>query len=366
MTEVNYRDSEDYEDTDAPDAQVQRSIGVTQKAKRTTTPAKRTTGPLPVPGPKPAQEGGSEGSGPIPLAARRRESPAPVVAAAPVANQPTDLSEIDLQELIETNFPKRRWLDQPPDLSRAKAWLGWAGELVAAPFNWFLDAGTSPDVPVEDTEYVGWVKTNLYRLTGGLAFLFSAYISQAVTAHVFPDAGKASVLTERGGFFSAGWFNIESQSIVASLVFVSLLSVVETMLFDKRKGRGKKLIISVAFVVDVVINAIGWADFWGHSRRFEWFPLITLLRGQGPEWGSLLCLFAAILNAVMPEMMWEKARRARRAATIYKRQLKATKNQQGGGKERGMWLNTTNGMKWFTESELRGLQAKHAKRRGGR
>jgi hypothetical protein len=138
------------------------------------------------------------------------------------------------------------------------------------------------------------------------------------------------------------------------------------MLFDKTKSRGKKLIITAAFVVDLVINAIGWADFWGHSRRFEWNPLITLFRGQGPEWGSLLCLFAAVLNAVMPEMMWEKARRARRAATIYKRQLKSAKTQAGQNQERGMWLNTPGGMKWFNETELRQLQAQQARRRGGR
>jgi hypothetical protein len=365
MTTDNYNNAaQDYED---PEVQRQPSTGgVAPKPKRPVTSPKRTTGPLPLPTQKPAPEATAA---PIPLAARRKEPPEPEATTPPVATTPPpDLSEIDLQNLIETNFPKRRWFDQPPDLSRTKAWVGWAGDLIAAPFNWFLDAGNSPDVPVEDTEYAGWLKTNLYRLTGALAFLFSAYISQAVTAHVFPDAGKASALTstERSGFFSSGWFNLEGRSIIASLVFVSLLSVVETMLFDKTKSRGKKLIISVAFVVDVVINAIGWADFWGHSHRFEWFPLITLFRGQGPEWGSLLCLFAAVLNAVMPEMMWEKARRARRAASLYKRQLKATRTQSGQNQQRGMWLNTPGGMKWFSESELRQLQAQRTKGRGGR
>jgi hypothetical protein len=141
------------------------------------------------------------------------------------------------------------------------------------------------------------------------------------------------------------------------------------MLFDPNKSRAKKIVIVVAFGVDIVINTIGWANFLGHSKKLEWNPLIPFLRHQEVEWGSFVCEFAAVLNACLPEWMWEKAKRGARAR-------KLDKLRYGGGKhsitsagkkdlshhQNGVWLRTTSGAnKFFTEAELRELAKKRAK-----
>ena len=156
------------------------------------------------------------------------------------------------------------------------------------------------------------------------------------------------------GFFKHG-LTIALKAIIASLILGFMLSVIEIMLYDPNKSRPKKLLILAAFVMDIAINILGWAELLGHSRRLEWNPLAPLFRGDNIEWGSFFCEFAAVLNAALPEIMWEKARRAAR------RRAEGRQNaspQSPQGQERGIMLRNAQGeLQWVSEEQLRAMAA---------
>lgn len=293
------------------------------------------------------------------------------------------LDQVDLEELLEQHFPKRgSWWERGPEeaFPNARRWIGATASLAVRPFNWFLDdAVISATEAGEQAEPMSFLKINLYRFGGLVIFLFSAYLTQVITANLFPDPTQldkaATSLTttatgQRDGFFASGLFTISARAVIASLVFTLMLSIIETMLFDTNKSRAKKIVIVVAFGVDIVINTIGWANFLGHSKKLEWNPLIPLLlRHQEVEWGSFVCEFAAVLNACLPEWMWEKAKRGARARKLDKLRYGASSKHSltSAGKDlshqqNGVWLRTASGAnKFFTEAELRELAKKRAK-----
>lgn len=169
--------------------------------------------------------------------------------------------------------------------------------------------------------------------------------------HIFPFLELA---TRSGDDFFKNGLTIALKAIIASLIFGFMLSVIETMLYDPNKSRPKKLLIMAAFVVDIAINTLGWAELLGHSRRLEWNPLAPLFRGEQIEWGSFFCEFAAILNAALPEIMWEKARRAARRRAELKN---ATASRTvGQGQERGVMLRNARGeLQWVSEEQLKAM-----------
>ncbi|MEI6046620.1 MAG: hypothetical protein WCS37_19890 [Chloroflexota bacterium] len=245
--------------------------------------------------------------------------------------------------------------------------MAWGGVLVINPVSHFFDmfdnAGQT-DTP----EYMSLAKKMMYRLGGALIWGWSAFLTQAITRRVFPDMN--AVTKEGESFFQAGWLgflNISLKAFVTSLIFTLMLSFIETLLFDKNKGPFKKLVIALAFLLDLGINTAGWIELFNHAKYFQWNPLWTLLDAKNPriEYGSLFCVFAALLTATLPEMLWHKARNG---VISHKQYAKVTGRQN---QERGAWLRNAQGQKyWVDEAELRKLAAGQrraaSKAQGGR
>jgi hypothetical protein len=229
--------------------------------------------------------------------------------------------------------------------------LAWGGVLIVNPVSRFFDMfdnSGQADAP----EYMSIAKKNMYRLGGALLWAWSAFLTQAITSRVFPEANE--ITKEGETFFRSGWFgflNISLKAFITSLIFTLMLSFIETLLFDANKGGFKKLIIAMAFMLDLGINTLGWIELWNHGKYFQWNPFWTLLDAKNPrfEWGSLFCLLAAVLTATLPEMLWHKARNGVTSRKQY------AKSQ---GQERGAWLRNAQGQKyWADEAELRRLAA---------
>jgi hypothetical protein len=288
----------------------------------------------------------------------------------PQAQEP----QYDFEELLRQVQGKRSRIGKPPREATENLgeWLRWGGGIMGKPFGVLLDlmddaggSGAANGIEAQG-EYMSPLKKGMYLFGGGVIFAWSAFITQAVMPHIFPFleiAGKSG-----DDFFKNG-LTIALKAIVASLIFGFMLSVIETMLYDPNKSKPKKLLIMAAFVVDIAINTIGWAELFGHSRRLEWNPLAPLFRGENIEWGSFFCEFSAILNAALPEIMWEKARRARKRAK--EKQGAESSRGEGQGQERGVMLRNAQGeLQWVSEEQLRAMAAlqnkpHHKKKHGG-
>lgn len=273
--------------------------------------------------------------------------------------------EVDYAALLEEMGAgrKRRFIAPPPEetFSNLGAWLGWGGRALARPFNWFLE--DAADIPEDQYEYMSPLKVWMYRLGAALIFGWGIIITQSVTARLFPEVDRATSKVIAEGFF-AGGFNITLKTFIAAAIFAGMLAAVETMLFDKNKSRAKLTIIILAFSVDFVINAIGWSDFMQHGAHFEWLPFVPAFSGKQLEWGSFILELAALLNACLPELMWEKARRARKRAKT----LARAAGNSPQGQVRGVWVRTPDGKaRFITEEQARRLAAAGQRRaKGGR
>jgi hypothetical protein len=173
--------------------------------------------------------------------------------------------------------------------------------------NWLFSEGQLPDS--REVEYMSNLKKNMYRFGGTLIAAWSAFLTQAVAPKIFPFLEVAGQTTDN--IFEKG-LTISLKALLASIVFTFILSALETMFFDHHKTRAKKLLVGSAFGLDWVINTLGWVFLFNHLTRFEWLAFAPLLRGGPVEWGSLVCQFLGAATAILPEMMWDKARRAAR------------------------------------------------------
>ncbi len=263
---------------------------------------------------------------------------------------------ISLEEalaLIGQEEQEKEWGNQFKQKAAGLITGGWS--LSGRALSWLFDEGANP--PVAEIEYMSGLKKAMYRFGGGVIAAWSAFLTQAVTPDIFPFLDIASKSGEN--LFAHGLtFNVKA--ILASSVFTFIFFVTETMFFDKRKTRAKRLLIALAFLVDWVINTIGWAALFNHTSHLEWNALWPLLRGQAIQWGSLLCQVAAVFTAVLPELMWDKARRAARKLAPQK--LSGDNNSSSSN--RGVWVRDENGnLRWLSEKQLRAV-AKMRDRRG--
>ena len=273
----------------------------------------------------------------------------PAIAAQPQAQPQEDINELD-ELLAQLEQHRTNWLGSPPvELTEnLGAWLKWGGSMLTKPVTWLFDE--AGQVAEAESEYMSLAKKMMYRFGGAMVWAWSAFLTQAITSRVFPGT-----LIKPGDNFFQNGLALSIKAFLASLIFTFMISAIETMLFDKQKSRPKKVLILSTFVVDIIINAIGWADLLGHTGLFEWNPLAPLLRGKPIEWGSFFCFFAALLTASLPELMWEKARRAR----------KPGHNPNANKQERGMWVQTNKGLKWLNESQIKQLQKMNKKTQQG-
>jgi hypothetical protein len=272
--------------------------------------------------------------------------------------------EYDYGQLLEELEKSKPFIPRPnpngeSSLGNLLEWGRFVGgKTVFGPISRFMDLFDNGDQR-QQPEYMSWSKKQLYRLGGAFFLAWSAFLTQAVTNLIFVDANQLSHSTET--FFQQGWFglfNVTARTFLTALVFTSMLSYFETMLFDEHKSPLKKWLIVLAFVTDIVINTVGWITLWNHNRHFEWNPAMSLFYSNNPhfEWGSLACEIFALFNAVLPEMCWFKARNAvtskKKLAMMQQHSQASTTRMQ----ERGMYLKNRQGQDvWVTEGDLRRL-----------
>ena len=338
---MNTQSDNEFEEYDAEEEELEEAQGATATPQKPTAIRKAQGATNVVPLNRKAQgaTAKAQSAGAIPQEIAVEPQPQP-------QEELTDLDEV----LAQLEQRRTNWLGSPPvELTEnIGAWLKWGGGMFTRPVTWLFDE--AGQVSEAESEYMSLAKKMLYKFGGAMVWAWSAFLTQAITSRIFPD----TVLKPGDNFFQNG-LTVSIKAFVASVIFTFMISAIETMLFDKQKSRPKKVLILATFVVDIIINAIGWADLFGHTRFFEWNPLAPLLRGKPVEWGSFFCFFAALLTAALPELMWEKARRAK------KRNGLAAANKQ----ERGMWVQTNKGLKWLSETQIKQLQKMNKKAQQG-
>jgi hypothetical protein len=296
--------------------------------------------------------------------------------------QPQSDGNYDFEELLRQAQGKPGRFAKPPREAAENLgeWASWGWGIASKPLGLLfdlMDNANPNDDPNDQGEYMSRPKYWMYVFGGAMVFGWSAFTTQTVMPHIFPflDAAAQTVEKEKQDLFKNG-LTIMLRALVASAIFGATLSFIETMIFDGNKSKAKKTIILLAFLVDWVINTIGWADMFGHNKYFEWNPLAPIFRDKNGymEWGSFICEFAAIMTAALPEIMWEKARRAKRWAKAHRQgQQRGGESgpQQGQGSGRGVMIRDKQGqLRWVSEEQLKKLAKAQQKRRraatGGR
>jgi hypothetical protein len=249
---------------------------------------------------------------------------------------------------------RRSLIAAPPQegLDNLKRWGLLAGGIVTSPLRWLFDSSAEEEEWISEEEPPLSPGRRFALVIGGvIAWLWSAVISQDVMNNLFPFVREANS-TNKSDLFKAG-MTLQWKAILASLVFCLMLSLVELIILRrKHKSRARRVVLYLAITVDIVFNAVGYASFMGHSRYFEWNPLAPFLFQNKPvEWGSVVIEVAALINALLPEILWSEASRRKRTAYVSHRAGQKSSEEGEGG--RGQLVLTPQGWKWFSEAELK-------------